>query len=305
MRRGIRALGVTLLPVLVVALAACGSGDTGGSGPQARQDPSFPAGSKMAELANAGTIKVGIKYDQPLFGEQSIDGFEGFDVEIAKLLAAELGIDAGSIEFVETVSDNREPFLQQQKVDMAVATYTINEERDQLVDFAGPYYVAGQQIMVAKGNPLGISGPDDLAGHTVCSARGSTPAQNIREDYPEAAQDMVLFDEYSKCRDALDNGQVDAVTTDNVILSGYVFENPDKFELVGETFSYEPYGVGVHETEDKTFCTWINETLTKLYDNGSWAQAYEETVGQVAGEPPQPPQPGSCETPGHSKSEGS
>lgn len=309
MRRSTRALGAAFL---ALGLAACGGGgggsaslgDGSGGDAKAKQNVSFPEGSKMAELAQAGKINVGIKYDQPLFGEQTINGFEGFDVRIAKLIAAQLGIKPENVTFTETVSENREPFLQQQKVDMVVATYTINEERDQVVDFAGPYYVAGQQIMVEKGNPLGINGPKDLKGHKVCSARGSTPAQNIQEDYPEAAKNMVLFDEYSKCRDALQNGQVDAVTTDNVILSGFVYESDGKFELVGDTFSYEPYGVGVHQTEDKTFCKWINKTLTKLYENGSWAKAYKETVGQVAGKPPKPPQPGSCEKPGHSKSEG-
>lgn len=306
MRRSTRALGAAFL---ALGLAACGGGGSsslgGDSGDvKAKENVQFPEGSTMAELAKAGKIEVGIKYDQPLFGEQTISGFEGFDVRIAKLIAAELGISSDNITFTETVSENREPFLQQQKVDMVIATYTINEERDQVIDFAGPYYVAGQQIMVKKGNPLGIKGPEDLAGHKVCSARGSTPAANIKENYPKAAKTMVLFDEYSKCRDALQNGQVDAVTTDNVILSGFVYESDGKFELVGDTFSYEPYGIGVHQTKDKQFCTWINETLNKLYENGSWAKAYEATIGKVSGEPPTPPQTGSCEKPGHTKSEG-
>lgn len=307
MRGTSRAIGAALLAAGLVACGGgSGDGQQGGPDVEAEGSPDFPEGSKMAELAQAGQITVGIKYDQPLFGEQTIEGFEGFDVEIAKQIAAQLGIEPDNIEFTETVSDNREPFLQQQKVDMVVATYTINEERDELVDFAGPYYVAGQQIMVASGNPQDINGPEDLAGNTVCSARGSTPAQNIRQDYPEAAQDMVLFDEYSKCRDALQNGQVDAVTTDNVILSGFVHESGGEFELVGPTFSYEPYGVGVHQTEDKTFCKWLNdEAIPKLHEDGSWEEAYDSTIGQVAGEPPEPPEVGSCEQPGQPSPESS
>ena len=145
---------------------------------------------------------------------------EGFDVEIAKIIAAKLGIAAEDIEWIETVSANREPFIQNGQVDIVVATYTINDARKQLVDFAGPYYEAGQDIMVAEGNPEGIAGPDDLAGKNVCSVEGSTPAQNIRDNYPEAT--LTLFDVYSKCADALADGQVDAVTTDNVILTGLV-----------------------------------------------------------------------------------
>jgi glutamate transport system substrate-binding protein len=282
--------------LLTLGLAACG-GDDGGTDVEPVDNPSFEAGTTMAELADAGKIKVGIKFDQPLFGEESIDGgFEGFDVEMAKLIAAKLGIDPDNIEFVEAVSANREPFLQQGQVDMVIATYTINETRDEVIDFAGPYYVAGQDIMVKKGNPDGIEGPDDLAGKNVCSVEGSTPAGNIQENYPDAQ--LTLFDEYSKCRDALDNGQVDAVTTDNVILSGYVFQDPDKFELVGSPFSEEPYGIGVPQTEDKVFCEWVNDTLNELYDDGDWADAFKETVGQVIKDTPEPPATGSCTTPG-------
>jgi len=283
--------------MLALSMTACG----GDEGPDVEvadpQELDFPEGSKMAELAEAGKITVGTKFDQPLFGQADLEGNpEGFDVEIAKLLAGKLGIEEGNIEFVETVSANREPFLQQERVDMVAATYTINEERDQVIDFAGPYYVAGQDILVPEGNPKGIQGPEDLAGLKVCSVSGSTPASNIQENYPEA--ELVLFDAYTDCRDALQNGQVDAVTTDNVILSGYVSEAPDEFDLIGNAFTEEPYGIGVTETEDKVFCEWINDTLTEIYESGQWAEAFEATVGEVIEETPEPPTTGSCETPG-------
>lgn len=283
---------------LAVGLAACGGGG-GSSEVKVNENAQFPANSKMAKLQKAGSIKVGIKYDQPLFGQRTLEGgFKGFDVRIAKLVAAQLGIKPDNVKFVETVSENREPFLQQQKVDMVVATYTINEERDKKVDFAGPYYVAGQDILVKKGNPLGVKGPKDLVGHKVCSVRGSTPAKNIRENYPEVAKTLKLFDTYSKCANLLQNGQVDAVTTDNVILSGFVYENQKKFELIGNPFTKEPYGIGVHQTKDKTFCKWINKTLTKLYKNGTWAESYKATVGKVSKKVPKPPKTGSCSEPG-------
>ena len=282
-----------------LTLGACGGGGDEPEAPEApvEEAPEFEAGTKMAELSDAGEITVGTKFDQPLFGQANLEGDpEGFDVEIAKLIAGKLGIQEDAIEFVETVSANREPFLEQGRVDMVVATYTINEERDQVIDFAGPYYVAGQDILVPAGNPEGIEGPDDLAGLDVCSVSGSTPASNIQENYPEA--NLVLFDAYTDCRDALQNGQVDAVTTDNVILSGYVSEAPEEFELVGNPFTEEPYGIGVQESEDKVFCEWINESLNELYESGEWAEAFEATVGEVIEETPEPPATGSCETPG-------
>ncbi len=256
--------------------------------PEVAQDVEFPAGSTMAELAEAGTITVGTKFDQPGFGLANPQGVpEGFDVEVAKIVAGELGIAPEEIEWKETVSANRESFIQNGDVDVVVATYTINDARKQLIDFAGPYYVAGQDIMVATGNPLAIEGPDDLAGKRVCSVEGSTPAQNIRDNYPEAQ--LTLFDVYSKCADALRNGQVDAVTTDNVILTGLVQGGQGAFELVGNPFTQEPYGIGLTKGDDE-FRGFINDTLEQAFEDGSWAAAWDRTAGAITGEPaPEPP----------------
>ena len=276
-------------------LAACGGSEAGNQAEEAtdntaevQQDVEFEAGTTMAELSEAGSITVGTKFDQPGFGLLNPDGVpEGFDVEVAKIIAAELGIAAEDIEWVETVSANREPFLQNGQVDMVVATYTINDKRKEVIDFAGPYYVAGQDIMVAKGNPLAIEGPDDLAGKRVCSVEGSTPAQNIRDNYPEAQ--LTLFDVYSKCADALRNGQVDAVTTDNVILTGLVQGGQGAFELVGNPFTQEPYGIGLTKGDDE-FRGFINDTLEQAFEDGSWAAAWDRTAGAITGEPaPEPP----------------
>jgi glutamate transport system substrate-binding protein len=287
---------VAVAAALSLSLAACG-GDDGGDDVAAPVETdaaeNFEPGTRMAELAEAGTITVGTKFDQPLFGLKGLSGEpEGFDVEIAKIIAAKLGIAEDDIEFVEAVSANREPFLEQGRVDMVVATYTINDKRDMVVDFAGPYFEAGQDILVAKGNPEGIEGPEDLAGKKVCSVAGSTPAAFIAENHPEA--ELVEFDAYSKCRDALGNGQVVAVTTDNVILSGYVSEAPDKFELVGNPFTEEPYGVGIPEGQEE-FCEFINETLQEAEEAGTYQEAFEKTAGTVIEKTPSLPEPRGCE----------
>jgi glutamate transport system substrate-binding protein len=251
-------------------------------------DVSFEAGTTMARLSDAGSITIGTKFDQPGFGLRNPSGVpEGFDVEIAKLVAGKLGISPDQITWVETVSANREPFIQNGQVDLVVATYTINDKRKEVVDFAGPYYVSGQDIMLAKGNPAGINGPDDLAGKTVCSVEGSTPAQKIRDSYPQAQ--LVTFDVYSKCADALDNGQVQAVTTDNVILTGLVAGAPDKRELVGNPFTEEPYGIGLKKGDDQ-FRGFVNDVLEQSFEDGSWADAWGRTAGAITGEPaPEPP----------------
>jgi glutamate transport system substrate-binding protein len=285
-RRATGVVGVAL--ALMLALAACGGDDEGGDGGgQVNEGASFAEGTTMARLKDAGKVTVGTKFDQPLFGLKNLEGKpEGFDVEIAKLIAGEMGISPDNITWVETVSANREPFIQQDKVDFVVATYTINDERKQTVDFAGPYYEAGQDIMVAKGNPEGIAGPDDLAGKKVCSVTGSTPAENIRENYPEA--DLTEFDVYSKCAEALKNGQVQAVTTDNVILLGLISQDEEAFELVDKPFTKEPYGIGVKKG-DTEFRNFINDTLEKIEQDGRWLAAWDATAGKVAPAKPTPP----------------
>jgi glutamate transport system substrate-binding protein len=287
MRAARRTTGLAgLVLALALTLAACGGDDDGGGG-QVNSGASFPEGTTMARLKAAGTVKVGTKFDQPLFGLKNLQGKpEGFDVEIAKLIAGEMGIAADKIEWVEAVSANREPFIQQGKVDFVVATYTINDKRKQVVDFAGPYYEAGQDIMVAKGNPEGIKGPEDLAGKKVCSVTGSTPAENIRTNYPKA--ELTEFDVYSKCAEALKNGQVQAVTTDNVILLGLISQDQEAFELVAKPFTKEPYGIGLKKG-DTAFRNFINDTLEKAEQDGRWQKAWDATAGKVAKEKPTPP----------------
>ena len=283
--RWMRLAGTVL--VLTLAAAACGGDDEGGDGGQANEGASFAEGTTMARLNQEGAVTIGTKFDQPLFGLKNLEGKpEGFDVEIGKLIAGELGIAEDKITWVESVSANREPFIQQGKVDFVVATYTINDKRKEVVDFAGPYYEAGQDIMVAKGNPEGIGGPDDLAGKKVCSVTGSTPAENMRTNYPDA--DLTEFDVYSKCAEALKNDQVQAVTTDNVILLGLISQDEESFELVGAPFTKEPYGIGVKKG-DTEFRNFINDTLQKAYDDGRWLAAWDATAGKVAPDKPTPP----------------
>ncbi|WP_062134788.1 glutamate ABC transporter substrate-binding protein [Demequina aestuarii] len=267
--------------VAVLALAACGSDD----GEVADVEPGeFPEGSTMAALADAGEITIGTKFDQPLFGLVAPDGTpEGFDVEIGRIIAAELGIPEDGIEWTETVSANREQFVEDGTVDIVVATYTINDERKERISFAGPYYNAGQALMTLADNDE-IQGPDDLAGKRVCSVEGSTPAANIEENYPDAQ--LELFASYTDCLEPLRNGQVDVVTTDNVILAGYVAED-DAFQVVGEPFTEEPYGIGLAR-DDTEFRMWINDLLEEAFDDGRWLDAWNETAGTVLPEPEVP-----------------
>jgi glutamate transport system substrate-binding protein len=285
--------------VLAAALALTGCGGGGGKSNDAKASTttaataSFEAGTTMAALNQAQKITVGTKFDQPLFGLKGLSGQpEGFDVEIAKIIVAELGIPDGKITWVETPSGVREEKIAQGAVDLIAATYTINAPRKERVSFAGPYYMAGQDLMVRKDNTA-VTGPESLkaAKAKVCSVAGSTPGEKIKA-YVDPAQ-LVLFDVYSKCADALRTGQVDVVTTDNVILLGLIDKSGGAFKLVGKPFTQEPYGIGIKKGDVK-FCQFIDSVLQKALSDGRYATAWGKTAGKVAGAAPALPSADPC-----------
>lgn len=261
---------------LGLVLSACGGGDEAVT---EVEETEFEAGTTMAELQEAGSITIGTKFDQPLFGLQGPDGEPvGFDVEMGKIIAAKLGIEAGDIDWIETVSENREPYIQDGRVDIVIATYTINDERKELIDFAGPYFNAGQMIMTLADSDIQSVEDLEAAGGSVCTASGSTPEQNIEENFPGIT--VSVAGAYGDCLEPLRNGQVDAVTTDNVILSGYVDQSDGDFELRGEPFTEEPYGIGLAQGDDE-FRDFINDVIEESYEDGSWEAAWNETAGTV------------------------
>jgi glutamate transport system substrate-binding protein len=277
---------MALLLALALVAAACGDDDDDpavGAGDGAIE---HPAGSTMARLAEAGSITVGTKFDQPLFGLQDprTEDVEGFDVEIARLIAERIGdVD---VTFVETPSAIRETAIQDGTVDMVVATYTINDKRKEVIDFAGPYYVAGQDILVKKTNTT-ITGVDSLAGKKVCTVQGSTSLTNVQKSAPQADV-SITFDKYSLCVEALKDSRVEAVTTDNVILLGFINDDPTNLKLVNKPFTTEPYGIGVKKG-DTAFRTFINDTLEQAYKDGSWKKAWDDTAGKTGEAAPTPP----------------
>lgn len=281
----------TILGLLLVLLAGCGGGGGGGApgGGNGAELPSFAGDTTMARLQQAGKIRVGTKFDQPLFGLKAPGGeVEGFDVEIAKLVAEGIfgkGNIEGRLEFLETPSRVRESSIVDGKVDMVIATYTITEERKQQVSFAGPYYIAGQDIMVKSDNP-DIRGVEDLNGRRVCTAEGSTSLKNLQQRAPQAQ--ILTFPTYSECAAALGDGRVEAVTTDDAILLGLIERSGGAYRLVDNPFTEEPLGMGIRK-DDAAFRDFLNERLSGIFSNGEWKAAYERTIGKVAGPAPEPP----------------
>jgi glutamate transport system substrate-binding protein len=275
---------------LALVAAACGSDKKKATTTQTTtKAPTFAAGTTMAALQARGRMKVGTKFDQNGFGlrNPTTGKVEGFDVEIAKRIAEHIFGPGGGdkIDFVESVSANREPYIENGTVDLVIATYTINDARKQRVDFAGPYFVTHQDIMV-KSTDSSIKSVTDLNGKKVCTASGSTSEKNLRAKAPSAS--VTLFGTYSECAAALTDGRVVAVTTDAPILAGLVKTSNGAFKLVGNTFSDEPYGIGLKKGDD-AFRSFLNDTLETLYRNGDWAKAFSATLGQLGLATPTPP----------------
>ncbi|MEO3820453.1 glutamate ABC transporter substrate-binding protein [Plantactinospora sp. B24E8] len=266
-----RVAAMAAVAALSFTVAACG-GDGNGTG---------SGGSASGIIGKAESSKklvIGVKSDQPGLGLQTGSAYEGFDIEIGKIIAKGLGVEESGIEWKTTTTPNRESFIQQGTVDLVVATYSITDERKQKVNFAGPYYITGQDLLV-KADNTAITGPEALEGKTVCSASGSTPAKRIQTDYPKAK--LQQFDAYTKCLPLLENGQVDAVTTDDIILAGYASQDQyaGKFKVVGKPFSSEPYGIGLKK-EDVEGCKKVNEILTAAAADGSYKAAWDKTLGK-------------------------
>ena len=248
------------------------------------------ADSQVLASAKDGKLVVGIKFTQPGLGVKNPDGtFSGFDVDVAKYVAKELGVDPANIQFVEANSAQREDLIAKGQVDYIVATYSITDARKEKVNFAGPYFIAHQDLLVKSDN-TDITGPETMSGKILCSVTGSTSAQKIKDKY---AADVALqeYPTYADCIDPLLNGTVDAVTTDDVILAGFAAQHPGELKVVGKGFTDEKYGIGLKK-DDAAGTNLINAAIAKMIADGTWKQALQDTVGPSGYTIPTAPTPG-------------
>ncbi|MFC9248609.1 glutamate ABC transporter substrate-binding protein [Streptomyces sp. NPDC057136] len=258
---------VTAASAAVLALAltatACGSNE--------KDDAAGSGGGKK--------ITIGIKIDQPGLGLQTPNGkFVGFDVDVATYVAKELGFDAENINFVETKSADRETAIERGDVKFIAATYSINDERLQKVDFAGPYLLAHQDVLI-RADDNSIKAPEDLNKKNLCSVTGSTSAKNVKEKLaPEA--ELQNYGGYSECLTGLESKAIDALTTDDSILAGYAAQeaHKGKFKLAGFKMTNENYGIGLKKG-DADLKKKIDAALTKMVSDGSWDKAVETNFG--------------------------
>jgi glutamate transport system substrate-binding protein len=284
----LRWLLVALATFAALVLVACGddeeeSGGEGGGGDAAADVKQFPADSALGRIQEEGKITIGVKYDVPPFGFRNpqSDEIEGFDVDMGRHIADALGVEP---EFIEAISDNRIPFLMRDRADLILSTMTITGERDTEIDFSEPYYIARGRILVPGDSQ--IKGIADLDGDTsVCTALGSTYEETLKKEAPDS--DLRLVDSYPECLELLQNGAVDAISTDDVILTGMIIQD-DTLKLVGDNLTTEPYGVGIKQG-NRQMKQFVDETLQAVKDDGRWEDSYQEWVGQYTDQQQKPP----------------
>jgi ABC-type amino acid transport substrate-binding protein len=268
---------VAILCVLALVLGACGGDEPTVDGTPGGEATQFPAGTTMAELQEKGEIVIGVKFDVPPFGFKNpqTNEVDGFDVDLGRFIAEVLGVEP---RFIEAISDNRIPFLQGGEVDLILSTMTITTDRDAAIDFSEPYFIAQGRILVPEDSD--IQGVEDLAGRTVCTVLGSTYEENLEENAPEA--ELRLVDSYSECQELVQTDAVDAVSTDDVILTGMIIQDPT-LKLVGEEITVEPYGAGITHG-DAEFKEFVDGVIADVKSDGRWVQLFEKWIGQYTGE---------------------
>ncbi|MYV97209.1 glutamate ABC transporter substrate-binding protein [Streptomyces sp. SID3343] len=248
-------------------------------------------GSIVLDRAKArGRLVVGVRQDQPGLGilVSGTDRYEGFDIEMARVLATRLGFDPNGIEFKAVPAPDRETAIANGEIDYYIGTYSITRQREEKVGFGGPYLVTGQGVMV-RADESTITGMNaSLSGHRVCSATGSSPLLKVQREFPQAA--AVGLDSYARCVDALLAGQVDAVTTDQVILQGYAARDSAHLKIVGAPVTVEKYGIGV-DKNDQALRGAINATLRDLAVDGTWKSLYAKSLQAPGAPTPEAPSP--------------
>lgn len=283
--------GALLAGIAVVAMfgaVACGDSDDDDSGAitpptgTTTAAPTFPAGSAMAQIVQRGKIVIGVKYDVPLFGllDPVSRKVDGFDVAMGKEIARAMGLSENQIEFVEAISANRIPFLQEDKADLVISTMTINADRKQQIEFSRPYYKAGQSLLVLASNNT-IKTVDDLNGKPVCSVQGSTSETNVKTKAPQA--ELLSLPVYSACVQSMKDGRVQAVSTDDIILAGFAASDRS-LKLVGGQFTTELYGIGMKKGK-VDLQAFVDDVLTKMLADGRWEALYKQYLGNVEGIP--------------------
>lgn len=240
---------------------------------------SCSAAADTSSVVGRDELTIGVKSEQPGLGWRNDDGtFEGFDVDVATYVAGKLGVAPGDITWRAVASAEREDVITSGEVDLVVATYSVTPERKTQVTFGGPYYVAHQDIMVRADN-TDVEQVADLEEATLCQEEGSNSANRIIEERGIGAE-LQELPRYADCVEALAQGEVDAVSTDDLILAGFLAEDPSAFRFVNNPFTEEKYGVGLPHGDVRA-CEAVNKAISEMYQDGTAAELLDKWFGST------------------------
>jgi polar amino acid transport system substrate-binding protein len=248
----------------------------------------MPAGSSMAKIAKRGYLIAGVDQNTYLWGyrDPATGQLGGFDIDMLHEVSRAIFGDPNRIRFVVVPNSERVSAVQSGKVDIVAETMTINCERKQLIDFSTVYYNAGQRILAPASSA--ITGPRDLAGQRVCATAGSTSLQNLMALPLKPPVKTVAVTNQSDCLVLLQQGQVDAISTDDTILQGLAAQDPS-VRLVGPAFTREPYGMAISKAHPD-LVAFVNGVLARERADGTWASIYKRWLGRFnGGQAPSPP----------------
>jgi polar amino acid transport system substrate-binding protein len=247
----------------------------------------MPARSTMKAIQDAGKLIAGVDQNTFLFGfrNPTTNALEGFDIDRVREIAKAIFGDENKVQFKVVTSAGRIDALKKKQVHIVVRTMTATCARLQDIDFSAIYYTAGQRLLVDRASK--VTNLDQLGGKKVCAAKGSTSIKTIADH--KANPVPVQVDNWSDCLIMLQQGQVDAMSTDDTILSGMVAQDPN-VKMAGPRFTQEPYGIGIPKGNED-MVRFVNGVLEQSVASGSWARSYDRWLGRTGEPRPQPPTP--------------
>jgi polar amino acid transport system substrate-binding protein len=246
----------------------------------------MPPGSPMAAIAERGRLIVGVDQNTYLFGYRNpaTGQLEGFDIDVAHEIARSIFGDPNRVDLRVVEAGQRESALEKGEVDLVARTYSITCERKEVVAFSTTYFNANQKILAVKGS--GIDSAAALAGKRVCAVKGTTSLKALLA--LESKPTVFGVTSWTDCLVMLQQGQVDAISTDDVVLAGLKEQDPN-VEMVGDSIAVEPYGIGVNK-ENTELVRFVNAVLDRMRDDGTWRRIYDANL-HILGPAPQPPTP--------------
>lgn len=243
----------------------------------------------VPEIYDRGRLIVGLDQGSNLFSfRDPVSGeLEGFDVDLAKEIARDIFGDPERVEFRSLTSAERIDALQEHRVDVVVKSMSITCERREHVRFSAPYYSANQRLLTLRNSEIGQL--SDLDGKRVCVAEGTTSAAKLREVVGDVT--VLSVNTWADCLVAIQQEQVDAITTDDAILAGMVAQDPN-LVIVGDYVGAEPYGVGIPPSspDDNTdgLVRQVNATLERIRSSGRWREMYDKWLSAYGSNPVMP-----------------